>query len=40
VVRLEYEAYVGMAVKQIKELCTQVKEKWRICKIAIIHRIG
>ena len=40
VVRLEYEAYISMAMKQLQQLCSEVREKWPICKLAIIHRIG
>ena len=39
-VQLEYETYTSMAMKQMMELCVQVREKWRICKVAIVHRIG
>ena len=27
-------------MKQIMELCVRVREKWEICKVAIVHRIG
>ena len=40
VVRLEYEAYNAMAVKQLKQICADVREKWPVCKLAIVHRIG
>lgn len=39
-VQLEYEAYTSMAMKQMVELCVRVREKWGICKVAIVHRIG
>lgn len=40
VVRLEYEAYTAMAIKQLKQICVDVREKWPVCKLAIVHRIG
>lgn len=40
VVELKYEAYVSMAEKQLLKLCVTVREKWCICKMAVIHRIG
>ena len=41
VVRLEYEAYEGMAVKELEKLCVEVRTKWPgVHKIAIQHRLG
>ena len=40
VVCLEYEAYVPMAVKKLRSLCDEVRTKWRVGKIAILHRLG
>lgn len=40
VLRLEYEAYTSMAVKQLHQLCSDIRGKWPVCKIAIIHRTG
>ena len=41
VVRLEYEAYEGMARKELDKLCQQVRSKWpEVHKIAIHHRLG
>lgn len=40
VVQLEYEAYTAMAMKQMVQICQNVREKWPVCKIAIVHRIG
>lgn len=37
---LDYEAYPEMAVKQMRELARQAREKWPIIKLAILHRIG
>ena len=41
VVRLEYEAYEGMAVRELEKLCLEVRTKWPgVHKIAIQHRLG
>eukprot|EP00741_Cyanophora_paradoxa_P000651 tig00000430_g627.t1 len=40
VVRLEYEAYVPMAEKELRSICKQVREKWEVMAVAIEHRIG
>jgi molybdopterin synthase catalytic subunit len=37
---LDYEAYREMAEKQLHELARQVREKWPIIKIALLHRVG
>jgi molybdopterin synthase catalytic subunit len=38
--RLEYEAYVPMALKKLLELCEQACSKWELKKIAMAHRTG
>lgn len=40
VVRLDYEAYDAMAVKEMEKLATQVGDRWPVEKIAIHHRKG
>ena len=40
VVQLEYEAYIPMALKQLEQICSAIREKWPVCKIAIVHRTG
>lgn len=41
VVRLEYEAYHAMAVKEMRSLCDTARSKWpQITAIAIMHRLG
>ncbi|XP_060073588.1 molybdopterin synthase catalytic subunit-like [Ylistrum balloti] len=40
VLRLEYEAYIPMAKKKMMEICHQIRDKWDIHKIAMVHRIG
>lgn len=40
VVKLEYEAYETMAKKKMKEICQEIRLKWKLGRIAIIHRLG
>lgn len=41
VVSLEYEAYAPMAVKEMKRISTEVRERWpEVERIGIIHRFG
>jgi molybdopterin synthase catalytic subunit/molybdopterin converting factor small subunit len=40
VVRLEYEAYEGMAENVMADLAGQLKERYDLCAIAITHRVG
>jgi molybdopterin synthase catalytic subunit len=38
VVRLEYEAYEPMALAEMKKICTELRAKWSLEHIGIIHR--
>jgi molybdopterin synthase catalytic subunit len=40
VVRLEFEAYEPMAIKEINKIIEQIKQRWEINGIAIHHRVG
>ncbi|KMQ89153.1 molybdopterin synthase catalytic subunit-like protein [Lasius niger] len=40
VVKLEYEAYESMALKEMINICTKIREQWSVEGIAIYHRIG
>ena len=40
VIALDYEAYPEMAEKELARLSEEAKEKWQICRMAIVHRIG
>ena len=40
VIRLEYEAYVKMAVKKLEEIRQEMMQQFGIKDIAIAHRIG
>lgn len=37
---LEYEAYPEMAIKKMKEIADEIKEKWPDTKVAMSHRVG
>lgn len=39
-IALDYEAYEEMATRQLTDLARQVREKWPVLKLAILHRIG
>ena len=38
--RLEFEAYIPMAEKEMRKIAEAVEEKWNALKIAIHHRVG
>ena len=41
VIKLEYEAYETMALKEMEKICQEIREKWPNVKhIAIVHRLG
>jgi MoaE-MoaD fusion protein len=40
VMRLEYEAYEGMAEDVMADLATQLSARYALCAIAITHRVG
>lgn len=40
VVKLEFEAYESMAVKEMEKIATDVFQKWPVQKIVIHHRTG
>ncbi|HWP23470.1 MAG TPA: molybdenum cofactor biosynthesis protein MoaE [Candidatus Binatia bacterium] len=40
VLALDYEAYPEMAEKELARIGADAKEKWPICRIAIVHRLG
>ncbi|MDP6777563.1 MAG: molybdenum cofactor biosynthesis protein MoaE [Candidatus Latescibacteria bacterium] len=37
---LEYDAYAGMAEKKLAEIGEEVRERWEVDKVAILHRVG
>ena len=40
VIALDYEAYPEMAEKELARLGAEAKERWKIERMAIVHRIG
>ena len=40
VLRLEFEAYVPMAIKEMQKIAEEIVEKWEAFKISIHHRVG
>lgn len=40
VLRLEYSAYEEMAVSELRAIAVEVRERWPVRRIAIVHRIG
>jgi MoaE-MoaD fusion protein len=40
VLHLEYEAYEGMAERVMEEIAATLRERYELCRIAIVHRVG
>jgi molybdopterin synthase catalytic subunit len=40
VVKLEYEAYGRMAVREMRALAAEARTRWPLRKVAMVHRIG
>ncbi|MEO9964922.1 MAG: molybdenum cofactor biosynthesis protein MoaE [Reichenbachiella sp.] len=40
VIKLDFEAYEPMAVKELQKIVDRAKRKWPILKYAVSHRIG
>ena len=40
VVRLEYEAFAGMAEREMATLAARARRRWRLCRVAMVHRTG
>jgi molybdopterin synthase catalytic subunit len=40
VIRLEYEAFAGMAEREMRALVAQARRRWRLCRVAMAHRTG
>jgi len=38
--RLEYEAYAGMAEKELEKIVAEARARWGIARIAVAHRTG
>ena len=37
---LEYEAYLPMAAQKLEEIGAEIRERWEVGHIAIVHRLG
>ena len=37
---LEYDAYREMAVLKMREIAEEIRQKWQVDEIAMVHRIG
>jgi molybdopterin synthase catalytic subunit len=40
VVRLEYEAFASMALREMRALAAEAARRWPLRRIAIVHRVG
>lgn len=40
VLYLEYEAYPEMAVRKMRQIAEEIRERWGITRVAIRHRVG
>jgi molybdopterin synthase catalytic subunit len=40
VIALEYDAFIPMALKELRRIVDDAKSKWRIQRISVVHRIG
>jgi len=40
VTRLEYEAYEGMAERELEAIASELRARYELCEIAIHHRVG
>jgi molybdopterin synthase catalytic subunit len=40
VIALDYDAYPEMAEKELGRIGMEASQKWQLCRVAIVHRIG
>ncbi len=40
VVKLIFEAYEKMAISEMEKIAQNAREKWPVCKLSIVHRVG
>lgn len=38
--RLEYEAYAGMAERELEKIAQEARSRWPIARLAVVHRTG
>ena len=39
-IALDYEAYAGMALSQMRDLARKARDRWPVRRLAILHRTG
>ena len=37
---MEYEAYTPMALKQMRKMCSEMRARWPVRKVVMLHRLG
>jgi molybdopterin synthase catalytic subunit len=40
VIALDYDAYPEMAEQELRRIGQEARQKWQLCRMAIVHRIG
>jgi molybdopterin synthase catalytic subunit len=40
VIALDYDGYAEMAEKELARIGEEAKRRWKICRMAIVHRLG
>ncbi|CAN7986100.1 unnamed protein product [Ixodes hexagonus] len=40
VLKLSYEAYGPMAKRELVQMCADVRERWNVKNVAVVHRLG
>jgi len=40
VLELRYEAYVPMALRQLRAICSAARNRWKLMRLAVVHRLG
>jgi molybdopterin synthase catalytic subunit len=40
VLYLEYEAYAEMAIRQMQQIAAEIKSRWEILHVSMVHRTG
>jgi hypothetical protein len=40
VTALTYDAYLPMAERELRRIAEEVRERWQVSKVAIVHRVG
>jgi molybdopterin synthase catalytic subunit len=40
VIALDYDAYPEMAEKELRRIGQEASQRWQLCRVAIVHRVG